>query len=152
MINAFEWCKNLLGKMQSFVILLIRLLLAYGFFQPALLKWQDISSVAIWFGELGIPFAKLQAYLAAGTEAAGVVLLSLGLGSRLISFPLLITMLVAIKTVHWVNGFESGNNGFEIPFHYSVFLLTIIAYGPGKYSLDALIEKKFFIRKGSSDV
>jgi uncharacterized membrane protein YphA (DoxX/SURF4 family) len=53
---------------------------------------------------LGLPFPLLLAWLATLTETVGAVLLFIGLGVRLISLPLMITMLVAAFTVHWQNG------------------------------------------------
>lgn len=65
-------------------------------------------SVIEWFGNpdwgLGLPFPTLLAALAAYTEFFGAMLLLLGLGVRWISLPLMITMLVAMITVHWQNG------------------------------------------------
>lgn len=136
---------NLTGRLNefsSFPLFAIRLVLAYGFWGPATMKLKDIGSIAEWFGSLGIPAPYLNAYLAAGTEIAGVFLLIFGLGTRLISLPLIITMLVAIRTVHWGNGFEAGNNGFEIPLYYIIMLFVLIFSGPGKWSLDQLISKK----------
>ncbi|MFZ2785072.1 MAG: DoxX family protein [Sediminibacterium sp.] len=123
-------------------LLLIRLALAYGFLNPALMKLKDINSIAEWFGSIGIPAPLLNAWLATGTETLGVILLTLGLGSRLISIPLIITMIVAIVTVHGANGFEAGENGYEIPLYYIIFLITILFYGSGQLSLDYLIRLK----------
>ncbi|MBH2003267.1 MAG: DoxX family protein [Sphingobacteriia bacterium] len=123
-------------------LLLIRLALAYGFLNPALMKLKDINSIAEWFGSIGIPAPLLNAWLATGTETLGVILLTLGLGSRLISIPLIITMIVAIVTVHGTNGFEAGENGYEIPLYYIIFLITILFYGSGQLSLDYLIRLK----------
>ncbi|MGZ3883318.1 MAG: HvfX family Cu-binding RiPP maturation protein [Bacteroidia bacterium] len=128
-----------LGK--DAALLFLRLILAYGFWEPAKTKWSDIHSVAEWFGTLGIPAPTFQAYLAASTEMAGVFMLALGLGTRLISVPLMITMLVAIKTVHWANGFPASDNGFEIPFYYLLMLFTLLSFGAGKLSVDQLIKK-----------
>lgn len=75
------------------------------------------------------------------TEAAGFVLLFLGLGTRLISVPLIVVMIVAIFTVHIGNGFKAGNNGFEIPLYYLLMLFSLVITGPGRLSLDALIGK-----------
>ena len=47
------------------------------------------------------------ALLATAAELAGAVLLALGLFTRLISIPLIITMLVAIFAVHWPNGWQA---------------------------------------------
>jgi uncharacterized membrane protein YphA (DoxX/SURF4 family) len=56
---------------------------------------------------LGLPFPTLMAYLAAYSEAIGALLLLLGLATRWISVPLMITMLVAIFAVHWDNGWAA---------------------------------------------
>ena len=122
-------------------LLLIRLTLAYGFYTPAINKWQDINAIASWFESMNYPLPKLNAYMAAGTEMAGVVLLALGFASRIISIPLIIVMLVAIFTVHINNGWEASNNGFEIPFYYMIMLFVILIYGPGKISLQGIIKK-----------
>jgi len=128
-------------KLQSVALLMVRLILAYGFFEPAKLKWEDIGAVAEWFGSLGLPLPTLQAYMAATTEASGVVLLTLGLFTRLISIPMMVIMVVAIVTVHLPNGFESGNNGFEIPLYYFIMLFVLVTHGAGKISLDWLLFK-----------
>jgi putative oxidoreductase len=140
-------CKELYLRFSSYgkyaqdvVLLLARLTLAYGFFTPAMNKWSDIDAVAAWFGNsLGIPFPTLNAYMAATTELLGVILLTLGLFTRLISIPLMVVMVVAITTVHLGNGFSAGDNGFEIPLYYFLFLLMFVANGAGKYSLDRII-------------
>ena len=126
---------------QPIALLGLRLILAYGFYITGKVKWEDINSVAEWFGSIGIPAPKLNAYLAATTEMAGVFLLTLGLGVRFISIPLIITMLVAIKTAHWGNGFAASDNGFEIPLYYILMLLTLTTFGGGTLSADYLIEK-----------
>ena len=124
---------------KSLALLFARLTIAYGFYEPAMMKWKDIGSVAEWFGSMGIPFPTLNAYMAASTEVLGVVLLTLGLLTRAISITLIVIMIVAIVTVHLPNGFSAGNNGFEIPFYYMLFLLTFVSHGAGKFSLDRLI-------------
>ena len=131
--------KNILSQGQSVSLFLARLAVAYGFYEPAMTKWADIDSVAQWFGSIGIPFPTLNAYMAASTEILGVVLLTLGLFTRLISIPLIIIMIVAITTVHLGNGFSAGNNGFEIPLYYMLFLALFASMGAGKLSLDHLL-------------
>ena len=129
----------LVEKLQSLALLMVRLVLAYGFYEPAKMKWSDIGAVAEWFGSLGLPLPTLQAYMAATTEAAGVFLLALGLFTRLISIPLMVVMVVAITMVHLPNGFQSGNNGFEIPLYYFIMLFILLTHGGGKISLDWLL-------------
>jgi len=135
--------KNILQNFQSLSLLLARLAVAYGFYEPALMKWKDIDGIATWFGTMGIPFPTLNAYMSASTEALGVVLLTLGLFTRLISIPLMVIMVVAIMTVHLAHGFSAGDNGFEIPLYYMIFLFIFASHGAGKFSVDYfLFEKK----------
>ncbi|HJV19802.1 MAG TPA: DoxX family protein [Sediminibacterium sp.] len=141
-IKLYDQIIRFLNQCSFLPLLLIRLALAYGFLNPALMKLKDINSIAEWFGSIGIPAPLLNAWLATGTEALGVILLTLGLGSRLISIPLIFTMIVAIITVHGANGFEAGENGYEIPLYYIIFLITILFYGSGQLSLDYLIRQK----------
>ena len=142
MNNLLSITESISNKFQSISLLFLRLILAYGFYEPAMNKWNDISSVALWFESMGIPAPTLNAYMAAGTETLGVVLLTLGLFTRLISFPLMIIMVVAIMTVHLGNGFSAGDNGFEIPLYFMLMLFVLFSHGSGKYSLDNLFLKK----------
>jgi len=137
--TLYPLSKTILEKGQSLALLFARLTIAYGFYEPAMKKWSDIQSVAGWFDSMGIPFPTLNAYIVASTELIGVVLLTLGLFTRLISIPLMIIMLVAIATVHWTHGFSAGDNGFEIPLYYMLFLALFASYGAGKISLDHLL-------------
>lgn len=134
--------ESVLDKFQDISLLALRLILAYGFYEPAMNKWKDIDSVASWFESLGIPFPLLNTYMAATTEIVGVFLLTLGLFTRYISIPLIVTMVVAITTVHFSNGFSAGDNGFEIPLYYLIMLLVLVGNGAGKLSFDNKIFKK----------
>ena len=137
--QIYPMTKKILIYGQSLSLLLARLAVAYGFYEPAMQKWSDIDSVATWFGSMGIPLPTLNAYMAASTEITGVVLLTLGLFTRLISLPLMVVMIVAISTVHLAHGFAAGDNGFEIPMYYMLFLAIFASFGAGKFSLDHLL-------------
>lgn len=131
-----------MSKAKDIPLLLIRLTLAYGFYTPAINKWEDINAIGEWFESMNVPAPLFNAYLAASTEIAGVALLTLGFGTRIISIPLIITMLVAIKLVHWENGFNASDNGFEIPLYYILMLLVLLTQGAGKMSVDYFIGKR----------
>jgi putative oxidoreductase len=131
-----------LSKLKDAPLLLMRLVLAYGFYGPAMMKLKNIDGIISWFTDMGMPMPALNAYMATATENIGVLFLILGFSTRIISVPLIVVMLVAIKTVHLAHGFESGNNGFEIPLYYIIMLFALFVYGPGKYSLDYLFNKK----------
>lgn len=123
-------------------LILIRVVLAYGFWFPGMKKFENFESIVSWFSSLGIPFPTINAFLATATELVGAILLLLGLFTRLISIPLIIVMIVAIITVHLVNGFDASNNGYEIPLYYIIMLLTLVGFGSGKLSLDYIFQKK----------
>ncbi len=82
----------------------MRLILAYGFMGPAMMKLQNFDGIVMWFGSLGIPLPWINAVLATATETAGFVLIFLGLGTRLIAVPMIGVMVVAILTVHLDGG------------------------------------------------
>lgn len=88
--------------------LLMRLYLAPVLMQAGWNKFVAFDSTVEWFGNsdwgLGLPFPALMVVLAAGTELLGGALLVVGLLVRWISIPLMATMLVAIFSVHWDNG------------------------------------------------
>ena len=74
-------------------------------------KLSGIDGVIQWFGNsewgLGLPFPELLAWMATLTELGGAVLLLVGLGVRWVSIPLMVTMLVAVFSVHWHNGWQA---------------------------------------------
>lgn len=74
-------------------------------------KLRDMQGTVEWFGNsewgLGLPMPELMAWAAALTEAGGAVLLLIGLATRWISIPLMITMVVAAVTVHWQHGWAA---------------------------------------------
>ena len=131
-----------LTALKDIPLLLIRLVLAYGFYNPAMMKMNDIPAIIEWFKGSEMPMPVLSAYLVTYTEFLGFILLALGLATRFISIPLIITMVVAIKTAHWENGFNASDNGYEIPLYYLIMLILLLFTGPGRISGDYLIERK----------
>ncbi len=91
--------------------LALRIYLFVPFWMAGTQKISHMDSTIDWFGNpdwgLGLPFPTVMAYLAAYTEAIGALLLLIGLATRWISIPLIITMLVAIFAVHWPNGWAA---------------------------------------------
>lgn len=140
--TLFDRYSAAMNSLRDLAPLILRLVLAYGFFEPAWNKLQDVNAIGEWFESMELPAPYLQAWLATLSEALGVVLLALGLGTRLVAIPLIIVMLVAIKTVHWEHGFAASDNGYEIPFYYACMLLCLVFLGSGRLSADYLLSKK----------
>ena len=140
--------KNTLGEIsvlfsypRHLFILAARLLLAYGFVKPALLKLNDMNATADWFASLSITLPTFTAYLVTGIETIAIVLLVLGLFTRPISILLSFVMMGAILFVHESHGFSVADNGIEIPLYYMLFLFIFASFGAGKISLDNLLFK-----------
>ncbi len=132
-------------SLQSVLLLIIRLFWGYGFFQTGLGKLNKIQVTTAFFKSLGIPFANLNVYAAASIELVGGLLLMFGLATRLISIPLIVVMTVAYLTAHLdsVKNIFNDPNTFvsESPFSYLFACLILFAFGPGKISIDYVIEK-----------
>jgi len=124
LIKLANCAQGLLDKVRAPVDFLgplaLRLYLVPVFWVAANNKWNpfdsssSIDSTAEWFGNaewgLGLPLPYLNAYMAWGAEYFGAILLLLGLGVRWISIPLMVTMLVAVATVHWEHGWQALND------------------------------------------
>lgn len=113
-INFFRTSQTYLNETQKldFILpLLLRLYLAPVFWVAGMNKLSGIDGVIQWFGNsewgLGLPFPELLAWMATLTELGGAVLLLVGLGVRWVSIPLMVTMLVAVFSVHWHNGWQA---------------------------------------------
>jgi len=131
----------LLSYPKNLIFVILRLVLAYGFASPALLKINYLQETIVWFESMSIPLPKLATYLVSGIESIGIVLLILGLFTRYISILLSCVMLGAIFFVHAPNGFSVADSGIEIPFYYLLFLIIFATHGAGKYSLDRVLFK-----------
>lgn len=102
---------NSLGQLDSIAGLALRLYLAPAFWMAGTSKLAHFNDTVTWFGNadwgLGLPAPWLLAFLATAAELVGAVLLALGLFTRAIAIPLIVTMAVAIVSVHWEYGWQA---------------------------------------------
>jgi len=109
--------------------LALRLYLAPVFWVAGMNKATSFGDVVEWFGNddwgLGLPAPMLLAFLATAAEVGGAILLLIGLGTRLVTLPLMATMIVAAATVHWEHGWQAVHDP-QSPFA-SVYTLGIEA-------------------------
>jgi putative oxidoreductase len=89
--------------------------------------------------KLRIRPAAAWAWLAALSELGGGLLFALGLLSPFGSLAIAATMLVAVATVHWANGFWNGKRGYEFNLALLASVIAVALTGPGIYSLDKAI-------------
>lgn len=129
--------------------LLMRLTLGEVFILSGWGKLHNLDQVISFFSELGIPAPQLQAPFVASLEFVGGILLLLGLATRLISLPLIGTMVVAVVTARHeeLHGIDD-LFGF-IEYLYGLMLLALVVHGPGAVSLDKLIVSKYAMRSGA---
>jgi putative oxidoreductase len=140
-----------LSYLQPVLLLALRLYFGYGFMKAGLGKLQDVQTTAGFFADWGIPLPTLNVYLAGTTECVGGLLLMLGVASRVVTIPLIGTMLVAYATAHTevVRALWTNPNLFvkAPPFPYLLTALLVLLFGPGRLSIDGLI-KWWLDRKG----
>lgn len=120
-VKSLARAQTLLEKIQGHLDfigpLFLRIYLVPVFWVAANNKWDPFDSESSlqntidWFGNpdwgLGLPLPAWNAYLAWSAEYFGAILIALGLATRWISIPLMITMIVAATTVHLENGWQA---------------------------------------------
>ena len=134
----------------------LRLLLGWEFFESGLEKFRGEN----WFADIQdrfpFPFSivppQISWQMATWFEIVGGLALVLGLGTRFFGVSLLVLTVVATASVHWpaewttltelAQGYaitDQGHGNFKLPAISLAMLLPLIASGPGRLSLDALI-------------
>lgn len=110
------------------------MMLVHGLPKLQMLLSGDVSQFP---GVLGMS-PGLSLALATLAEVVCSVLILIGLGTRLASIPLLITMLVAVLVVHAADPFAAQELGLLYLLGYVVLLLL----GGGRFSLDSVVTKR----------
>ena len=139
LISLYRPFNTLLNKTLTFegiAPLLLRLYLAPVMIQAGWTKYQGFSGIVDWFGNpeygLGLPFPEVMAFLATATELVGGALLLIGLATRWVSIPLMVTMLVAAFSVHWVNGWAAIADASSWMSDGTLFLNETVVNAPDK--------------------
>jgi putative oxidoreductase len=133
-------CANLL---QSPLLLALRLYFFWQLFLTGQGKLTHLGKISEYFASLFLPFPTLNAFLAGSAETFGSLLLMVGLASRLAAIPVAVTMTVA----YLAGDFEAVTHMFSdpdkfvqaAPFPFLLTALIVLAFGPGLFSIDALI-------------
>ena len=148
--NLYRLLIRIANSLQSPFLLAVRLYWGWQFAQTGWGKLGDINKVIGFFTSLGIPAPALNAWFVSGLELVGGVLLILGLGSRLIALPLVFDMLVAYATADaeaFGKIFSDPDKFYAAaPFTFLFASLIVLIFGPGKFSLDAMLTSRFSVR------
>ena len=97
------------------------------------------SGTANFLGGMGFRPGALHAALSGGSELGGGLLLAFGLLTPLGAAAVTGSMLAAIATVTWQNGFISAKGGYELSAVLIGGALAIAWVGPGQFSLDRIL-------------
>jgi putative oxidoreductase len=119
-----------------------RLAVGWVFFESGWGKLHDLGKVTDFFMQLGLPAPAFQAALTSTTEFVCGSLLLLGLGTRLAAVPLIVTMMVAIRTALWDQVDSLGALFGLAEFLYIALLVGLATNGGGPLSVDWLLEHR----------
>ena len=143
--RAVDWCKRVPPSLTQLVL---RITVALPFWKSGLTKWDgflDLSPSAVYLfssefklhilgGQYDFPAPGVTAFMAGLAEIILPTLLVLGLGARFAALGLLIMTGVIQLTV------PDGWLTYHLP--WAAMLLPILAYGPGKVSIDHWIARR----------
>jgi putative oxidoreductase len=132
--------------LQSPLLLVMRLYWGWSFFQTGKGKLMNLDRTTGFFQSLNIPHPHLNAIMAGSTECFGGLFLLLGLGSRVLTIPLIFTMCIAYATAESdaLHSIFTDPDKFvsAAPFEFMLTAIIVLVFGPGKFSLDWLIAGK----------
>ena len=142
---------------RSWYAIPLRLIVGYGFMEHGYAKLvHGPESFTAILHALGMPAPALLAWTTILVELLGGFAVFVGAFIPIASIPMVITLLVAISTVHVPNGFSSiklqsvdmagahfGQPGYETDLLYMAGLFAIVLGGSGRLALDRVLLRSF---------
>ncbi|MEZ5690303.1 MAG: DoxX family protein [Rickettsiales bacterium] len=122
--------------LQDFLLLGMRLWIANIFWKSGILKFNDWETTVMLFtDEHPVPYVNSEFAALSGTtfELLCPILLTVGLGSRFATLPLLV--ITAVIQITYLQ--------HEQHYYWSFLLGTILCFGSGRISADYFIKRKF---------
>src|SRR3984957_12733278 len=145
--SSYEFLLTGSSALQSPFLLLLRFYFFWQLFLTGKAKLANIGKVSEFFSSLGIPLPTLNAYFIGSLECFGSLLLIVGLASRPLSLLISVSMIVAYITADFdaLSHFLSDSDKFvkADPFPFLLTALIIYVFGPGEFSVDAVLKRKF---------
>src|SRR5271165_593077 len=145
--SGYEFLLAGSSALQSPLLLLLRLYFFWQLFLTGKGKLANIAKVSEFFTSLGIPLPTLNAYFIGSLECFGSLLLIIGLGSQPLALLIVLSMVVAYLTADFeaVSSMVSDPDKFAKadPFPFLLAALIVLVFGAGRFSVDALIKRRF---------
>ena len=145
------------SSVKSPSLLIVRLYWGWQMFVSGRSHLSDVPAMAQRFQEWGVPFPTFNVYVSGLTECACGLLLLIGFASRLITIPLIINFCVAYLTASrevLLNIFNDPDAFVsDAAFLFLLASVIVFIFGPGAFSVDALIKKLFVTpRKSETEI
>jgi putative oxidoreductase len=143
--RAYELLVTVANLLRSPLLLALRLYFFWQLFQTGQGKLSNITKFIHFFRDLQIPAPTVNAYFVSSLECFGGLLLMIGLASRPLALMVAVSMSVAYLTTEQeaLMTFFSNSDKFvkADPFPYLLTALIVLAFGPGLFSIDALLKR-----------
>jgi len=137
----YDWPCAVAARLSWLPPLMARVTVGWVFATTGWGKLHHLQKVIDYFSDLGIPYPQIQAPFASANELVCGVLVLLGLATRVASIPLIVVMLVAIRTAQWENVDSATALLGLLEWSYIAIFAWLAIAGPGPVSLDALIAR-----------
>ncbi|HEY4641189.1 MAG TPA: peptide-methionine (S)-S-oxide reductase MsrA [Thermoanaerobaculia bacterium] len=135
---------KIIDRLRDPFLLVARLIIGYQFFVTGQGKFAKIDNVVNFFTTLGLPMPEFTARFVSGVEMIGGALLFIGLASRLTALVLSGNMFVAYLTASPAALKTFDEFVADAAFPFLLVSLIVLLWGPGVFSADWLIRRKFF--------
>lgn len=153
-LRLYDGFVRVVSSLQSPFLLVVRLYWGWQLSQNGWAKLHNLPHVTEFFSSLGLPAPAFTATFVSTFEFVAGILLALGLLSRIAALGVVIDMFVA----YWAGdkasllAFFSDPDKFSsaAPFIFFFVGLIILIVGPGKLSLDTLLDRTIRKRKYSN--
>ena len=137
MFYNFLFPQRFRGKGVSFLILILRIFFGVLFFMHGLDKMMNFNELSLNYPNVMGLGSYTTLMVTIFCEFCCSLFLIAGLMTRIILLPMILTMAVAFFDIH-----DGMMPQAELSLIYLIIFLGIFMTGPGKYSLDYLIDKR----------
>lgn len=152
-MNLSTLLKPASGTAKDVLLLVARVALGIVFLAHGLQKFLTwgMAGTSAAFEGMGVPAPTASAWFAALVETVGGAALILGAFTSLFAALVTVNMLGAMFIVHLPFGIWVAENGYELVLALAAGAVALIAAGPGRLSVDAMLASRSTAQVESKD-